>query len=168
MIIFQILAGMALIPLTVIALIMFNLYVHHKGYILAIILFWFMYAGLCSVLFKNYHVALWSMAIFILMHTARIIYLVTRIKIKKVIKHPLIYGYIRIKDGKNNIYAVFHFSLSFLRIIKRIPGIAHQRVGQNLEIQKLVDLILDKSAGTRLDIIHKNMHACVEVFLEVL
>lgn len=155
MIIFQIIAGLLLIPLTALLFILFNLYLINRIYLLFISFFFFIYAALCGLVFLNFSIAAWVFMILVILYVIRMSYLATKLRAKNKGKnYPLVRG--KISSREDKFHVIFLFPLSFLKIFKLMPNFISREIIRktrlDIELSELVDLILDCCIGTQVDI----------------
>lgn len=155
MILFQIIAGILLIFLSALILILFNIYLIHWIYLLIVAAVAFIYSILWSVVFQDVSTTAWVFITLAILYMIRMHHLVSRLHGKVNGKnYPLVRGKIRSKKFK--FYIVFLFPLSFLNILKLLPRFIikelSRNTGLNIDIPKIISLILDYSIGTRIEL----------------
>ena len=155
MIIFQILAGILLLPLTILMLILFHVYLVNWIYLIFIALFVLIYAALCSLLFHSFSAGLAVFIILTCFYLLRMAYLAYWFHAKVHSKnYPALRG--RIKSKNYFLRAIFFFPLSFLVIFKLLPNAINQeltkQIGHEIDLAQLIDLILENCMGTRIEV----------------
>jgi len=155
MIIFQILAGILLIPLAIVALIIFNLYLINWIYLLFILIFAAIFSGLCGLVFYSFNVAVWVFTVFTILYTIQMIYLVVKLPAKdNEGSYPLIRG--RIWSREDKLFIAFLFPLSFLKIIKLMPTSISKKIAKQtrlgIAVPELIELIFKSCRGTYVNI----------------
>jgi hypothetical protein len=151
----QILAGIALIPLTLAMLLAFNFYIRHWIWRLGVIGFLLLYACIVALVFLNAIVAFWAMAIIAATYCLRMRHMALRIKKKKVgraypiIKGDIIFHHVKFRTD-------FVFPISFLNIARLAPGVLNRKLskrsGLEINLGKLIPLILRKGKGTEVSV----------------
>lgn len=155
MIVLQILAGIALVPLTLAMLLAFNFYIRHWIWQLGVIGFLLLYACIIALVFLYTPVAFWAMAIITAIYCLRMRQIALRLKKKKGGKaHPIVKGDIIFHHVK--IRTDFAFPLSFLNIARLTPGVINKKLskrsGLEITLGKLIPLILRKGKGTEVSV----------------
>jgi hypothetical protein len=166
MIVLQILAGLLLVPLTALMLIIFNVYATNWVCFLIISFFNVIYACLCGLLFLHSCVIAWVFILLSLLYIMKM----SRIPCKffsnrNSKKYPSVRAKIKSKYCK--LHITFLFPLAFLKIIKLLPNKVSRelsrKTGMDINIHDLVDVVLDASIGTRIDIQADD----VEIYFEI-
>lgn len=155
MIILQKLAAIVLIPLTGLLLILFNVYSRHWLYFLLIGFFVLIYSFFWGLVFVNSSIAAWVFMLFCILYVIRIGYLACKLSNKSSNKnYPLVKG--KISSSKHKFYMIFFLHLGFLNIFTLFPNYISRKLSEktklNIEIPKLINLILVHSRGTRIEV----------------
>lgn len=165
MIILQIIAMLLLVPLTLLTLLIFNVYVTHWLYQLFAVFFMMIYSLLWGLVFLHFNVAVGIFMLMLMVYIIRMSCLARRLYSKKMMKYPAVRG--RIKSRENKLRMTFLVPLSFLKIIKLLPDALNRelsrKTGLDIELSQLVDKILEHSKGTLIDIKSGNEEVYIEI-----
>lgn len=166
MILFQILALILLVPLTVAMLIIFNVYLLQWFYLLLIVCFALLYSFLCGLVFFHFNTAVCVFMILVVLYIARMSYLSYTIKDdNQDNRYPSLRGKIKAKICP--FLLVFVFPLSFLRVFKLLPDAVNRKfrkkIGMDITMSAFVDLIVNSGRGMCVEIARDG----TEIFLEI-
>lgn len=155
----QILAGLLLVPLTIVVLLLLNIYVNRLGYILFLQVFAAVYALLWNVIIPGSVTIVFAVLVSLYLIRAFLVSrsLKNKIRAKNVMR-------CRVRDVKKKFYMFFTFPFSFLRFLKILPGAGNKKVGHEITLANLVDVILQNSAGTKLEVSDRG----VDLYFEIL
>lgn len=171
MILLQILAGIVLLPLTILMLLIFNLCLIQRIYLFFVASYVLVYASLFGFVFYDVGVAGWVFGLMSAFYVIRMCLLTRRLSNEKdrrnPRKYPVIQGNINIKSKKQKCRASFLFPLSFLGILKWLPKAASQELKKktrlDMDISQLVDCIMIYSLGTHVEVISED----ADIYLEI-
>lgn len=160
MMLLWILAGVALLPMTMLLFLVFNLVLLNFGYFLITLLFLFLYADMWGTLFASWPVTYWLFLCLLVLYVLRMVYCTCVLAHRM---YPAVRCHIRTK------YSCFHtllfIPLSYLNLLKWIP----MRVSKELlkhthfTIDELVDQLISCSVGTKIEIKHDDVDVTLEV-----
>lgn len=155
MIFFQIIASILLVPLTLLMLLLFNVYLMHRVCLLFILLFGLIYSYLWCLVFLNPKATLWVLMVLTIFYIIRMIFLTYKVRSKNNSNTPFVRA--NIKSKKDKFHIIFLFPLSFLNIFKLLPRFIRREITiktrQNIEINEFMELILACSIGTRIEVV---------------
>ncbi|EKD71301.1 MAG: hypothetical protein ACD_46C00220G0005 [uncultured bacterium] len=158
MIIFQLFVVILLLPLTLLMLVFFNLYLLHWGSLLLISMFFLIYSVFWGLLFFNTSVIVFVFVSLAILYFIRMRYLTAEKN------YPHVRGDIKIKKYKFHI--AFLFPLSFLKIFNLVPGLSKKiakKTGYDIDMPNLMDFIMSHCAGTRIDITNNETEIQFEI-----
>lgn len=166
MIILQLLALVTLIPLTVLMLVVFNIYLNHWVYLLFISLFGLGYATLCGFVFLSSNLGCGIFMVLAIFYLHRMRHLGKRLKARtKKEAYLAIRGSLNSKKHRLNLH--FHFPLSCLNIFKWLPKRLNTAISEDLglgiEITNLVDQLIGQSRGTLIEVNNEETSLVLEV-----
>lgn len=153
--ILQFLSFLILLPLSVLMLVLFNIYTNHAVYFLLVTVFAALYAALWGLVFMS------VIPIYVVFSAWLVLYVMRMSKLKKKYKFenrifstPILLGEIKLNPIKLKIK--FIFPLSFFKFFKLLPKSASIKISHKLgvviQIPKLIDEILLNSSGTHVGI----------------
>ncbi|HMA99344.1 MAG TPA: hypothetical protein VKS21_00015 [Spirochaetota bacterium] len=166
MIILQILAAIMLLPLTLVALLLLNLYVRHFLYLLAVTLYGILYASLAGLVFMSINAGCWTMIILTVLYIIRINYIARRIRHKpEPASYPVVRGDIHFRQS--GLRVIFYLAIVFIRAARYTPDFIscrmQRRAGLDMEIPQLIELILNAAIGTSVKVDSKE----ADIFFEI-
>lgn len=160
MIFLQLLAGIGLIPLTVLLMLMFNVYLFNWAYLSFVVVSFLIYAILWGFAFVGFGMA-------IILFLALLIFYSFRMRRLSRIRCAFMALRGSIKSKYLRHRTTFIIPLSILNILKWLPKSASQelsrKTGLDYDIPHLVDRIVISSIGTYVEIIDKD----VTIFFEI-
>ena len=146
-------------------LILFNLYLKNWIYLSLITVFILIYTALFSFAFLSTKGAIIFLLILISLYIIRMKSLAARYVKDNDSNYPVIKGKFRGKHFK--FRTTFFFPLAFLKILKLIPKSINREIskeiGLGIELSKLIDLILEHSKGTKIDITNEELELYFEI-----
>lgn len=160
MIILQILAGLLLLPLTLLMFIAFNIYCTNGGYVLLLGVFLGIYALLWSTLFAH---TTSTFSIFIFLFCLYVIRMMYLAYIMPLHNYPFITGTIKSKYASYR--TVFLIPLSFLNMLKWLPAYIQDAfyAHTKFRIPDLINLIFAHSKKTKFQLTHKEIDVSIEI-----
>lgn len=163
MIILQIIATLFLIPFTMLLLVLFNIYVINWLYFALMTIVGIIYASVFGLLFNSVIAGVCIFIILTMLYVNRMRYLAEQCNQVKNKDLTLIRACIKCIGIK----LILLFPLSFLKILKRFPACWSKKLlmktGLNIEFSSLIDLILNRSKGTQIEIHSHNVHLNFEI-----
>lgn len=166
MILLQIIAAIALVPMTAALLFLFNFYLLHRVYLFFMACYFIVYALLFGFIIYSLNLAWLGLGLISLLYGVRLWSLMHRLSDKKrrrSANYPVIQG----KINAQGYRAAFLFPLSFMRILKFLPFAAIEefmkKTGLDMTIPQLVDFIMIHSLGTHIEIISEGVDIYIEI-----
>jgi len=151
--------------MSVLLLILFNLYLNNWIYLSFITAFILIYTALFSFAFLSTKGTILFFTILVALYVIRMKLLATRYTKDNYSNYPVIKGKFRGKKFK--FHTTFIFPLSFLKIIKLMPKKFNREIskeiGLDIEFSKLIGLILEHSKGTKVDITNEKADLYFEI-----
>jgi len=166
MLFLQFIAAIVLIPLGLLMVVIFNVYLTNWIYLACITVFAAIFSLVFGLAFASMATAICIFFLMIIFYVLRMRYLAQQFYSKYNNKsYRALKG--KIKSKNFNWRAELYFPLQFLHLLRLLPQSMSQRLMEktniNIEIPELVDRVLFYSLGTQIEIVNDK----IDLYLEV-